>query len=82
MASTDQLPAGTTSTGAILEQVAADAIEVAPLTVADTLVNSSGSSSSSSTSSSSCDRHTRHWPELAEEEEISSENVTVSSFST
>eukprot|EP00971_Amphidinium_carterae_P257727 5115867-Amphidinium_carterae.1 len=75
MASTDQLQVVATAADSALCAAGAGANEVVHLTAADTIVNTS-ESSSSSTSSPPCDRQTSEWPEMGEEEEIASGNVT------
>eukprot|EP00971_Amphidinium_carterae_P329958 6462771-Amphidinium_carterae.1 len=81
MASTDPLQAVATEANRVLDTAGEVVSDVVHPTAADTIVNTS-SSSSSSTSSSLCNRQTGGWPEMGEEEEVSSGNVTVSSFST
>eukprot|EP00971_Amphidinium_carterae_P291823 5792925-Amphidinium_carterae.1 len=81
LASTDQLPAATTETTSLVVLADAVASDSAQIIHADTIVDSTDASSSSAESTPQ-GRQTSTWPELAEEEELSSGNSTVSSFST
>eukprot|EP00971_Amphidinium_carterae_P043853 863033-Amphidinium_carterae.1 len=82
MSSTDQLPVAAPEPHHELVPTAEDACDTIQPTAADTIVNTSDSSSSSASSSSQLNRQTGEWPELGEEEEVSSGDATVSSFST